>query len=184
LDDDLELGALSPCVDVLPLTPYVNFDIEGLPRNVEARACADGVLDLGAFERQVQGGAPRFCPATASSLGQPARIDAPCLLELGQGPVEVVVARVPDGIGILLLGDSRTQVPFGNGYLCVAGTVRSLPPANSQGNVLRFQLDPASAGGGVIVGGTSWNLQAIYRDRGAGGAGVNASEAIAVTVLP
>ena len=167
LDDDLGLGPLSPCVDVYPRDRHADLDLDGRPRNVEARACAAGMLDLGALERQTRGEAPTFCPATPSSLGTPASLSSPCLLELGGGPVEVVVSPVPDGFGILLLGDARTEVPFGNGFLCVAGTVRSSAAVPSVAGSLRFPLDPGSG----LPGGSSWNLQAIYRDRRAGGAG-------------
>ena len=179
-DDDLELGPLSPCVDALPRDPYVYVDLEGRTRNLETRACAGEILDIGALERQAAAESPTFCPATPSSLGTPASLSTPCLLEIGGGPVEVVVSPVPNGFGILLLGDARTEVPFGNGFLCVAGTVRSSTAVPSVASLLQFHLDP----GDVLVGGTSWNLQAIYRDRRAGGAGMNASEAIAITVLP
>jgi hypothetical protein len=183
-DDDLHLGRLSPCIDVLPPTSGLTVDLDGAPRQHESRSCANGVLDLGAYERQWLDHPPIFCPATASSLGVPARIEARCLIHLGGGPLDVDAAPVPDGNGLLLLGSARTQEPFGNGFRCVGGRVypSRMQPAN--GGTLHFRFDPAHFPGAAIAGGSTWNLQAIYRDPAAGGARVNASEAIAVTILP
>ena len=183
-DDDLRLGRLSPCIDALRLMNYTTVDLDGAPRQHESRSCAEGILDLGAYERQWLGEPPTFCPATASSLGLPAWIDARCLFHLGGGAIDVYVAPVPDGSGVLLLGSARTLEPFGNGFRCLGGRVYPSRTHPTHGGTLHFRFDPAHFPGAEIAGGSTWNLQAIYRDPAAGGARVNASEAIAVTILP
>ena len=183
-DDDLHLGRLSPCIDVLPPMNYTTVDLDGFRRQHESRSCAAGILDLGAYERPGFDDPPTFCPATASSLGVPARIEALCLIHLGDGPIDVHVEPVPDGSGLLLLGSARTQEPFGNGFRCVAGRVFPSRTHSASGGDLHFRFDPAQVPGAPIASGSTWNLQAIFRDPAAGGARVNASDAIAVTMLP
>jgi len=115
-------------------------------------------------------------------VGAWAGIDADTAWRRGFGAT--MAAFRPLARQVLVLGDTRTQGRFGNGFLCAGGAVRASPVAVAQGRELVFQLDPATAAGGVITGGSTWYVQAIYRDRGAAPAGFNTSDAIAITVLP
>jgi hypothetical protein len=84
----------------------------------------------------------------------------------------------PNKNGIFLYSPNQTQVPFGNGYFCVASPIHRLPAVtfDSLGS-LTFNLDftnlPPS---GQIHAGEPWNFQLWYRDPAAGGASLNLSD--------
>ena len=183
-DDDLRLGLLSPCVDRRPAVSWWKHDLLGKRRNVDARSCDTGVMDLGAHERPGAGEAPRFCPATPSSLGVPATLRAPCAADPNGGLIAVSAGPVPGHVGLLLLGSARDETPFGNGVGCLAGDVRRLEPVLALGGTLLLSFDPAQVPGGALPVGTTWNLQALYADEAAGAAGFNLTDAVALTLLP
>lgn len=183
-DDDLHLGALSPCVDRLSQLTWPLTDFDGARRHVDVRDCDVGITDLGAFERQTVDDAPSFCPATPSSLGHPATLRTPCSADIAAGRIELIARPVPAGNGLLLLGSARREVPFGNGVFCLGGDVYRLDPVPTVGDALLFDFDPALVFGGALVSGSTWNLQVLYFDSAAGGAGLNFTDAVALTLLP
>ena len=94
---------------------------------------------------------------------------------------------VPDGVnGIFFYGDLQRQLPFGNGTLCVDGTValfRLLPPVNAGHlGVLSYAVDltdPPNPNG-QIHPGTTWNFQAWFRD----GPSWDLSDAVEIPFTP
>jgi hypothetical protein len=81
-------------------------------------------------------------------------------------------------------------VPFGDGFRCVTNPVHRLVPPQAfdgGGGALRhldFTQPPADAGPGQIVAGSTWYLQAWYRDPAAGGAGFNLSDGLRASFCP
>jgi len=92
----------------------------------------------------------------------------------------------PNKTGLYFYGQGETQVPFGNGWRCVASPIRRLPAltTSSQG-VATFPLDltnlPPSA---PIAAGEVWGFQLWFRDPAAGGAFFNVSDALRVVFCP
>jgi len=69
------------------------------------------------------------------------------------------------------------------------GVFRLNPPqlTNSFGDIslnVDFNAAPMSFGAGLVVPGSRWNFQFWYRDRSAGGATFNLSDALTVPICP
>ncbi len=89
----------------------------------------------------------------------------------------------PDTSGQFFYGNSQIQVPFGNGYRCVSGSIFRLGPqvTDSFGDASRL-IDWNNLPSGTPLSGQTWNFQFWYRNPAAGGAGFNLSNALSVTV--
>jgi hypothetical protein len=98
----------------------------------------------------------------------------------------------PDVAGLFFYGAQTNQVPFGNGFLCVAGGGSGLfrlglihaDGAGIASQQLRFDLPPANGGPGEIEPGSVWNFQFWYRDPAGGGSNFNLSDGLRVTFCP
>ncbi|MFT4541646.1 MAG: hypothetical protein ACI835_004107 [Planctomycetota bacterium] len=125
----------------------------------------------------------RHCAALPNSTGLEASIEATGCASIGDNDLVLTAALLPDQPGLFAYSLDRTQLPFGNGFRCLAGTVYRLPVTTAAGGLLRTELDVTSppAGSGQITASTTWHFQAWYRDPLGGGSGWNASDAIAVT---
>jgi hypothetical protein len=132
-----------------------------------------------------------YCTAVPNSTGAAASISATATANL-QGEAVLFANNliltaidVPAGQpGIFFYGPNQTQVPFGNGNLCVTGTTGRLPVvyADATGTMVH-NLDtsaPPSAATEITVGST-WNFQAWFRDPSAGGSVDNFSDGLQVT---
>ena len=119
------------------------------------------------------------CAATSNSTGVPAHLTTFGSTSVSRAALDLIATPVPDDVGLFFYGPEQTQVPFGNGFLCVAGFLSRLPPQQATGGILRHSVDfddPPTAQGQILPG-TSWNFQAWFRDPGAGGAAFNLSDA-------
>jgi hypothetical protein len=101
------------------------------------------------------------------------------------------VADLPPGKpGIFFYGPYQTQIPFGNGWVCVGGPVVRITPEHyaSASGTVTFPVDltqhPFNAGPGQIVPGSTWNFQYWYRDPGGGLSTFNLSNAVQVVFAP
>jgi len=138
---------------------------------------------------ECQGLAWTICPANQNSVSPSgakltlsgSRI-VPCndlVLHVGQAP--------PNQVGIFIYSNLTTNIPFGEGTLCVTGSVqRLLPPvffdgAGSGSYALDYlDLPP----GGQIQPGSTWYFQHWYRDPAFGLFGYNLSTAMRVDFAP
>ena len=127
-----------------------------------------------------------YCIAAANSVGPGADIAAFGSALAADDEVLLAVAGLPPGqLGIFIVSDTQAQVPFGDGFLCVGGSVnRILKPqiAGGSGSVqlaLELQLPPLA---GLAVPGADLKFQYWYRDPlGPGGSGFNLSDARQIT---
>ena len=131
------------------------------------------------------GGTAGFCVTSPNSVGSGARIGSNGHVFIPFNSFELSVTGMPaHARGFFLYGPQAQQVPFGNGFSCVApggvGTFRLLPPFQSDagGNAVRTLDFSQLAGAGQIVPGSTWYFQAWYRDPAAGGAGFNLSDGL------
>jgi hypothetical protein len=129
-----------------------------------------------------------YCIGAPNSVGAGARIGASggASLELANFTLEAS-GSPPGSIGIFYFGDSQAQVPFGDGFRCVGGTIgRILPPnvispAGTAAHLVDFDLPPAT----LIAAGSTWNFQFWYRDpAGPLGTSFNLSDALTATFCP
>jgi len=113
-----------------------------------------------------------ICASTPSSTGLPGRITTDVL---GETIAHLVAEPVPDDVGIFCHAPTSTQVPFGDGYLCVGReVVRTFPPEVAAGGRAELELDVTG-----LVGRRYF--QYWFRDPatvGAGGAGFNLTDAV------
>lgn len=95
----------------------------------------------------------------------------------------ITVSQCPDRFGMFFFGSSPDLViPFGNGALCVGGSLsRLLPVSKAVGNANSFALDFTGAGreAGIVSGDTRY-FQYWFRDPGQG-SGSNTSDGLQVT---
>jgi hypothetical protein len=131
--------------------------------------------------------ADRFCSATANSSGLPGRIDSSGTTSVTMNDCVLAVSGCPhDSFAFLFFGSDRGQVTFGNGVRCVTGTLHRLPTLHlsSSGTAsLALDLNDAHVAGSLRPGST-WGFQCGFRDTAAGGARLNATDAIGLRFVP
>ena len=133
-----------------------------------------------------------YCIAAPNSAGTGAELAMGGTQDITANDFHVVATgAVPHGIGMILYSQNQSQVPFGDGFLCIAPRqFRVLPvvQADSTGVASKrvdFTAPPANSGPGQIVPASTWNFQLWYRDpMGPGGTGFNASNGLWVTFCP
>jgi len=88
----------------------------------------------------------------------------------------------PDQPSLFFFGPFQAQIPFGNGFRCVGGTIVRLPVVYTGGGTAAYTMDltapPASS---FIDAHETWYFQNWYRDPAAGGAFFNLTNGLGVT---
>jgi hypothetical protein len=93
---------------------------------------------------------------------------------------------VPNNTGLFFYSQATMQTPFGNGTLCVGGSLLRLAGHLAVNNTLTHALDvqqPTSGAPPILAGSTHF-FQAWYRDPAGGGAGFNLSDGLEVLFTP
>ena len=139
--------------------------------------------------RGFPGDAERACTSLPNSSGQAAQLSFEGPISLTANQLHLVVeGAVPFEQARAFYGPELTQLPFGDGYLCVGGGTLGIKGIGST-----FTLD---ADGAAIIPvdmtskplkpwapGTTWTIQVAFTDPG-GGAGFNLTDAMRVTLTP
>ena len=129
-----------------------------------------------------------ICAGAHNSLGRASglRLDGPPTWGTRELWIEIEDA-IPDAIAQVVYGPEHPATPFGDGHLCIDPTFRfayAAPirlDATGAATVHADWARPSIATGpGAWSAGSTWVLQASYRDPG-GPAGYNATEALRVT---
>ncbi len=132
-------------------------------------------------------GAP-YCLASANSTGVPAHILSGGSASVTAGNFSLFAGPAPTSQnGIFFYGPDQAQVPFGNGFLCVApGTtgIARLPVVQVSSfefmtQAVDFSVPPTAVT--QITAGSRWNFQAWFRDPLASPAFFNLSDGLSVT---
>ncbi len=122
-----------------------------------------------------------YCLANPNSTGNPATISISGSCSITINSFTLSAQPVPNQSFLFFFGPNQTQVPFGNGYLCVGGGLTRInPPMFASGNLATRVIDLVALG---IAPGTQ-NFQCWYRDPMGGGAGYNTSDGIQVVFVP
>jgi hypothetical protein len=192
-----------PNSDFTPV--LVPIQSRGISSIVEYPSAANGYRVVIEFDDNPQGGADwyevdlrlsdctatNYCTSTPNSSGSAATMSVAGSLGVDANDTRLLASGCPPrSPGLFFYGANAARIPLGNGILCVSpfapGLFKVSPmtfvDANGHAQVgLDFDHLPT---GGDILGGSTWFFQFWFRDRAAGGAGVNLSDAAAVTFCP
>jgi hypothetical protein len=131
-----------------------------------------------------------YCQAALNSQGNSASISFSGSLVLEQQSFTLSVTGQTihaASFGMFTYGTQPTNVPFGNGYLCVSpfapGIYRMPTQALTQPTLL-LAMEDASAQFALLTPGSSWYFQFWYRDPNAGGSNFNLSNGLHVIFVP
>jgi hypothetical protein len=131
--------------------------------------------------------AGHYCVGAPNSVGPGARMAWGGSLAVSEQDLTLVVSGCPPSApGLFLQSQSQTQVPFGNGFLCVGAPFFRLLPittVGASGSALRvLDFDDPSIPAAQILAGSTWKFQFWYRD--AAVAQSNLSDALSLTFVP
>ncbi|MBK7874918.1 MAG: YncE family protein [Planctomycetes bacterium] len=185
----LRVSAAGPASAVLGATPLsaspgeMGFS-EALRSAVVAQPIPDAV-DVRRFDLTTT-----YCIAAPNSVSPGAFIGYTGSTSVGVNDFRLRVTGATSAPGLFYYGDQSTQIPLGDGWLCVTGNAFRLGPAtNAPGGVnsrlLNFAAPPAGSGLGQVLPGSTWYFQYRYRNvNGPLGTGYNQSDALQVTFTP
>ncbi len=126
-----------------------------------------------------------YCSVNTNSSFQVSRISAAGSPRVADQNLDLTVTSLPSAgtFGLFFFGPDQVEVPFGDGFRCVAGTIQRIQPpvAADAFRFTRVSLDFGAPYAAVIVPGASLNFQLWYRDPMAGMAGFNLSNAVEIT---
>jgi hypothetical protein len=134
--------------------------------------------------------ATTYCIAAPNSVSPGAFIGYTGSTSTSINDFRLRVTGATNAPGLFYYGDQSTQVPLGDGWLCVTGNAFRLGPAtNAPGGVnsrlVNFAAPPAGSGLGQIHPGATWYFQYRYRNiNGPLGTGYNQSDGLEVTFTP
>ena len=160
-------------------------DLNGVPDECDPDANNNGTPDA------CECFTSNYCLASGNSAGTSAIIGWQGLLTLSDNNLSLIVTGAPAlKFGVFFYGAGQTQVPLGEGLLCVASPVQRLQPpvlTDQQGSTLLpldFASPPLSGGPLPVSPFSTWNFQFWYRDPLGGPAGFNFSDGLEVTFCP
>jgi hypothetical protein len=135
---------------------------------------------------RVEDGCPtpvNYCSTSSNSVGSGAIMYWQGSTLISANNLLISASVCPPGQnGIFFYGPNQTQVPFGNGFMCVAGGVTRLPVQTIDAfgeAALAFDV----TGTGISAGSTE-NFQFWYRDPMGGGSAFNLSDGLATIWCP
>ena len=164
-------------------TPYADGDFATAVALGDAGEAFVGARPSRLSLYDLDGRSAPFCTATPNSTGAPAVASHTGCASAAEA-WELRASPVPDEPGLFVYGTQETQVPFGNGFQCVAGPFVRTPIVLASGGVLAWSVDTALPPHDQLQAGTTWSFQAWFRDAQGMGAGFDTSSGVRVTVLP
>ena len=146
----------------------------------------DGAWVFDDLEFSGTSGGTNYCTGVVNSTGLGASMSVSGSTSVSANNLVLVAMGVPNQPGLFHYGSDQAQLPFGNGFRCVGGTVGRLDVHTGSQNTLIHVLDNTTAPSAatIITSGSTWNFQCWYRDPAAGGAAFNLSDGIALSFLP
>ncbi|MCC7171881.1 MAG: hypothetical protein IT459_15660 [Planctomycetes bacterium] len=129
-----------------------------------------------------------YCIGAINSTGKGAAIGWSGTTSVGANDLVLEVQGCPPTKpGLFFFGVFQTQIPFGEGYLCVTGSQKRLPIVKTDASgAASFALDftDPSSPASLITAGSQWNFQFWYRDPQPVGHGFNFSNALIASFCP
>jgi hypothetical protein len=126
-----------------------------------------------------------YCTATSNSTGQPGGLSASGSASSAAGDLTLNAQPVPNQTGIFFHGANQTQVPFGNGFLCVSGNLKRGTVTSGSGNLATYTYDNSNSRHDLSAHvGSNRNFQFWFRDPMGGGAQYNTTNGLSILILP
>jgi hypothetical protein len=127
-----------------------------------------------------------YCAAGPNSTGSAATVSASGSASVAANDLLLRAEPVPNQFGVFFYGPQQTNLPFGNGTLCITGEIGRLDVVMATGNVMTFLLDNTSppSTSTQITASSTWNFQAWFRDPMAGGAFFDLSNGLSLVFGP
>jgi glucose/arabinose dehydrogenase len=126
-----------------------------------------------------------YCVAAPNSTGSGATMSF-----AGGGDITLDNLRLacngapPNVDGLFFYGQGETQIPMGNGFRCIAGSLHRLSVVHTDAAGHAQSPFDVHAPPALITPGSTWNFQFYYRDAAAGGAFFNVSNGLSVLFCP
>lgn len=161
-------------------------DSTGAASSSGERAAAVQPVSPGVSTTGSGGSAYQYCDATINSSGTIAFVGYAGSLDLNQQSFALYVTGVPihpSAIGMFTYGVHQTEVPFGNGFLCINPYAR-MSVQHLTGETVFMTMTSSPEEFAPFQPSSSWNFQFWYRDAQGGGAGFNLSRALHVDFAP
>jgi hypothetical protein len=131
-----------------------------------------------------------YCESAPNSQGNTAIISFGGSLQLHDDTFNLQCAGAivhPASFGMFTYGPNQTNVPFGNGTLCISpfnpGIYR-MPVQALTTPTMVLAMEDAPGNFALINPGSSWNFQFWYRDPNAGGSKFNLSNGLHIDFAP
>jgi|694.fasta_scaffold02161_17 glucose/arabinose dehydrogenase len=121
-----------------------------------------------------------YCPSLPNSTGFGASISAVGSASLSQNNLSILTVTCPPNVtGLYFYGSAQAQVPLGNGFRCIGGSIVRLPVIQTDafGDAVQTVLPGTIPG---LQPGVTRYFQFWYRDPSGGGAGFNLSDGLCV----
>ncbi|MDP6519666.1 MAG: hypothetical protein QF411_07185, partial [Planctomycetota bacterium] len=129
-----------------------------------------------------------YCQISPNSVGSGALISYTGSASIANDDLILLASYCPSSqYGIFFYGPNQSNIPYGDGNLCVGGQIQRLPivntgPSGVGAHPLDYTNPPQPSG--QITAGSTWNFQFWYRDPTFGTAGFNFSDGLEVTFCP
>ncbi|MBI5362318.1 MAG: YncE family protein [Planctomycetes bacterium] len=185
----LRVSAAGPASAILGSTPLTASPAEmGFSEALRSAVCAQPIPD--AVDARRFDLTTTYCIAAPNSISPGAFIGYTGSTSVGVDDFRLRVTGATAAPGLFYYGDQSTQIPLGDGWLCVTGSAFRLGPATTapggvNARLLNFAAPPAGSGPGQVLPGSTWYFQYRYRNvNGPLGTGYNQSDALQVTFTP
>ena len=131
--------------------------------------------------------AANYCTGNPNSVGAGSTISAMGSTSITANTFGLMAPNCPaNKPGLFFTGPSQTNIPLGNGRLCITGSIQRFDVIFSDSaGVYSMPIDFTNLPGSLTINaGDEANFQCWYRDVAAGGAGYNLSDATNVKFCP
>jgi hypothetical protein len=124
-----------------------------------------------------------YCVGAPNSLGMSGTMLVSGSQKISDNDFTLVAINLPSTtFGLFIYSDTTNQVPVGDGFLCLGGSISRLPVTQSDFlGQMTYKLDFSNLPGtGPISSGDTRHIQLWYRDAGFGTFGYNFTDGITV----
>ncbi len=129
-----------------------------------------------------------YCQANANSSGAAADIHHVGSTSVAANDLVLEAGPAPANVsGLFFYGPNLSQMPFGDGFLCVGAPQFRLAVGTTDASGFArhaFDVTAPPSPNGQVTAGTRWHFQYWFRDLAALGAGFNTSRGLAVDFTP
>lgn len=135
-------------------------------------------------------GPTNYCSSLSNSAGGGAGISSTGTASVSSNNLEVFASGMPSGkTGLFFFGPNQTSTLFGDGLLCVGGSITRLAPMQTDvlgqaAEVLDLTNPEFTSGPAAATPGNTTNFQFWFRDPAFGSAGFNTTDGLEVVWCP